>query len=52
MSEDPTFDRTARIWLEDGPGAAPDRVIQAALVAIETTPMERDLRIPWRLFPR
>jgi hypothetical protein len=51
MSDDPTFDRTARIWLEDGPGEAPDDVIQAALLAIETTPMERDLRIPWRFPP-
>ena len=51
MSDDPTFDRTARIWLEDGPGEAPDAVLQAALLAIETTPMERDLRIPWRFPP-
>ena len=51
MSDDPTFDRTARIWLEDGPGDAPDDVLQAALLAIETTPMERDLRIPWRFPP-
>ena len=51
MSDDPTFDRTARIWLEDGPGEAPDVVLQAALLAIETTPMERDLRIPWRFPP-
>ena len=51
MSNNPTFDRTARIWLEDGPGEAPDAVLQAALLAIETTPMERDLRIPWRFPP-
>jgi hypothetical protein len=48
MSDDPTFDRTARIWLDEGPGSAPESVLQSALLAIETTPMERDLRIPWR----
>ena len=48
MSDDRLFDRTARAWLELGPTVAPDRVIDDALLTIESTPQERDLRIPWR----
>jgi hypothetical protein len=49
MSDDRLFERNARAWLERGPTDAPDRVVEAALLAIETTNQERDLRIPWRL---
>lgn len=50
MSDDRTFERNARAWLEPGPVDAPDRVVEAALLEIESTSQERDLRIPWR-FP-
>jgi hypothetical protein len=49
MSDDRTFERNARAWLEPGPTTAPDRVVEAALLAIEQTNQERDLGIPWRL---
>ena len=49
MSDDRTFERNARAWLELGPTDAPDRVVEAALLAIEQTDQERDFRIPWRL---
>jgi dipeptidyl aminopeptidase/acylaminoacyl peptidase len=48
MSDDRQFERTARAWLELGPTDAPDRVVENALLSIESTPQERDLRIPWR----
>jgi hypothetical protein len=50
MNDERSFERTTRAWLERGANQAPDRAIQAVLLAIETTPQERDLRIPWR-FP-
>lgn len=50
MSDDRTLERTARAWLDLGPTQAPDRVVEAALLTVETTSQERDLRIPWR-FP-
>jgi Tol biopolymer transport system component len=50
MSDDRTFERNARTWLERGPADAPDRVIEAALLEIESTAQRRGLRIPWR-FP-
>lgn len=50
MNDDRSFERTAREWLELGANQAPDRAVQSVLLAIETTPQERDLRIPWR-FP-
>ncbi len=49
MSDDRKFERNARAWLELGPTDAPDRVVEDALLAIETTSQERDLRLPWRL---
>jgi hypothetical protein len=50
MNDERSFERTARAWLELGANQAPDRTVQSVLLAIETTPQERDLRIPWR-FP-
>lgn len=50
MSDDRSFERRARAWLELGPTDAPDRVVESALFTIESTPQERDLRIPWRIF--
>jgi hypothetical protein len=49
MTDDLRFERTARDWLELGPVGAPADVVQAALLEIETTPQERDLRVPWRI---
>ena len=49
MNDDRSLERAARSWLEDGPTQAPDRAVEAALLRIETTSQERDLRIPWRL---
>ena len=49
MNDDRSLDRAARAFIEAGPSQAPDRVVQAALLRIETTPQERDPRIPWRI---
>src|SRR3954454_21125873 len=49
MTDDRSLERAARSWLEIGPTEAPDHAVDAALLRIETTPQERDLRIPWRL---
>ena len=51
MTDDRSLERAARSWLEAGPTQAPDRVVEAALLRIETTTQERDLRIP-RRFPK
>jgi hypothetical protein len=48
MSDDRSLERAARSWLEDGPTRAPDRAIDAALLRIDTTAQERDIRVPWR----
>ncbi len=48
MNDERSFERTARSWLKLGANQAPDRAVRAVLLAIETTPQERDLRIPWR----
>jgi hypothetical protein len=48
MTVDRSLERAARSWLENGPIEAPDRAVEAALLRIQTTPQERDLRIPWR----
>jgi hypothetical protein len=49
MSDDRSFDRIARWWLETGPTEAPQRVVDDALFAVQTTPQERDLTVPRRL---
>jgi hypothetical protein len=49
MTDERSLERAARSWLENGPTQAPDRAVEAALLRIQTTPQERDLRIPWRL---
>ena len=49
MTDDRSLERAARSWIEAGPLRAPDHVIEAALLRIETTPQERGLRAPWRL---
>ncbi len=50
MTDDRSLERAARSFIEAGPTQAPDRAVEAALLRIESTPQERDLRIPWR-FP-
>jgi TolB protein len=49
MNDDRSLERAARSFIEAGPTQAPDRAVEAALLRIETTPQERDLRIPWRI---
>jgi hypothetical protein len=49
MTDDRSLERAARSWLEDGPTQAPDRAVEAALLRIDITSQERDLRIPRRL---
>ena len=49
MTDDRSLERAARSWLESGPTQAPDRAVEAALLRIESTSQERDLRVPWRL---
>lgn len=47
MTDDRSLERAARSWLEVGPTTAPDRAVEAALLRIQATAQERDLRIPW-----
>ena len=51
MTDDRSLERAARSWIEAGPTRAPDRAVEAALLRIQTTPQERDLRVPWRFPP-
>ena len=51
MSDDRAFERTTAEWLEAGSDRTPPHAIDAVLLAIRTTPQERDLRIPWRTIP-
>jgi len=44
MTDDRSLERAARSWIETGPTRAPDRVVEAALHLITTTPQERGLR--------
>ncbi len=48
MTDDRSLERAARSWIEVGPTRAPAHAVDAALLRIETTPQERDLRIPRR----
>jgi hypothetical protein len=47
---DRLFERAVRDWLDDGSDRTPRHSIDGVLLAIKTTPQQRDLRIPWR-FP-
>jgi hypothetical protein len=49
MTDDRSLERAARSWIELGPTRAPSHVVDAALLRIESTPQDRDLRIPWRI---
>jgi hypothetical protein len=48
MNDDRAFERATRDWLESGSDRTSAATIDAVLLAIRTTPQERDLRIPWR----
>lgn len=45
---DQQFERAVNDWFEDGSDRTPRRAIDGVLLAVKTTPQERDLRIPWR----
>lgn len=49
MNDDRAFERATRDWLEAGSDSTPAATIDAVLLAVRTTPQERDLRIPWRM---
>jgi hypothetical protein len=48
MTDDRTFDRLTRAWLDLMPDEAPDRTVEAVLQAVATTPQ---VRRPWRWLP-
>jgi hypothetical protein len=48
---DQLFEHAVHDWLDDGSDRTPPTAIDAVLLAIQTTPQERDLRIPRRLTP-
>ncbi len=51
MSDDRAFENATSEWLEAGSDRTPPHAIEAVLLAVRTTPQERDLRIPWRTVP-
>ena len=51
MNDDQAFERATQAFLEDGSDRTPAATIDAVLLAVRTTPQERDLRIPWRTAP-
>lgn len=48
MNSKRDFDRAVDQWLDEGLDATPPEVIDAVLLAVRSTPQERDLRVPWR----
>jgi hypothetical protein len=48
---DRQFERAVHDWLEDGSDRTPPAAMQAALLAVKTTPQQRDLWVPRRLSP-
>jgi len=48
MNDKRDFDRAVDQWLDDSSDATPPEVIDAVLLAVRSTPQERDLRVPWR----
>ena len=48
MNSKRDFDRAVEQWLDDGADATPPEVIDAVLLAVRSTPQERDFRLPWR----
>ena len=48
MNDKRDFDRAVDQWLDEGSDATPPEVIDAVLLAVRSTPQERDFRVPWR----
>jgi hypothetical protein len=48
MNSKRDFDRAVDHWLDEGSDATPPEVIDAVLLAVRSTPQERDFRVPWR----
>ena len=48
MNDKRDFDRAVDQWLDEGSDATPAEVIDAVLLAVRSTPQERDFRVPWR----
>jgi hypothetical protein len=46
--DDRAFQRAIQELLDDGSYRTPANTIEAVLLAVRTTPQERDLRVPWR----
>ncbi len=51
MNDQRDFDRAVDRWLDDGSDATPPQVIDAVLLAVRSTPQERDFRISWKTSP-
>lgn len=49
MTRERDFERATTAWLEAGTDSTPPQLIDAVLLAVRTTPQERDRRVPWRL---
>lgn len=49
MTDDRSLERAARSFIEPGPTRAPEHAVEAALLLIQRTSQERDLRLPWRV---
>jgi len=48
MNDRRRFDHAVADWLDDGSDATPPEVIDAVLLAVRSTPQERDFRFAWR----
>ena len=48
MNHKRDFDRAVDRWLDEGSDATPPEVIDAVLLAVRSTPQEREFRAPWR----
>ncbi|MCI0346252.1 MAG: hypothetical protein L0221_12545, partial [Chloroflexi bacterium] len=48
MNERSDVGAVLRIWLEDGPDAMPDRVVDVVANRISRQPQRRAWRLPWR----
>ena len=48
MNDNRGFERIAAEWVDDGSDTTPRTVIDAVLLAVRSTPQERDLRLLWR----
>jgi heat shock protein HslJ len=49
MTDPRGFEHAVDDWLDEGSDRTPRHVVDAVLLAVKTTPQERDLRIPWRI---